>query len=304
MKLDRLLSITMALLGSRKRLTAEDLAERFEVSLRTVYRDIETLSQAGIPIISYPGPDGGYEIMPSYRLDKQMLTLEQLYSLYSAVRGIQTATDNPDLTGLLEKIGALLPEHSAPPTAARLDFQHASKPDEREKIRSLDLAVRELRVAEFDYMDFRGEETTRTVEPMGLYLMRGAWYLWGFCRFRSALRVFRLSRMNHLKVLSEKFDRRHLTIEDVDKGRQKPPGGVEALLQFQPSAKTKVRDEFDHGRIILNADGTLHVSAYYYTVEQAVQHIIRFGVQAKVLGPPELIQAFRSHVLKIAGLYP
>lgn len=104
MKLDRLLSITMALLGSRKRLTAEDLAERFEVSLRTVYRDIETLSQAGIPIISYPGPDGGYEIMPSYRLDKQMLTLEQLYSLYSAVRGIQTATDNPDLTGLLEKI--------------------------------------------------------------------------------------------------------------------------------------------------------------------------------------------------------
>ncbi|GIP33571.1 YafY family protein [Paenibacillus sp. J2TS4] len=304
MKLDRLLSITMALL-SNNRVSAVELADRFEVSLRTIYRDMETLNQAGIPITSYPGPDGGYEIMSGYRLDKQVLTLEQFHSIYTALRGIQSATDNSDMTDLLERIGALIPDGSGAPSSFSLDFRHASDKDVKEKIRSLDLAVRKMHVVEFDYMDNQGVETSRTLEPMGLYLKRSAWYLWGFCRIRSALRVFRLSRMNDLNVLSEMFIRRDLTVEDVDKDRRwiKPPDGVDVTLLFQPLAKARVRDEFEASRIVTNPDGTQQVTAYYYTKEKAIQHIISFGIHVKVLGPPEMVKALYSHVLQISHLY-
>lgn len=305
MKLDRLLSITMALLGSPKRVSASELAERFEVSLRTVYRDIDTLNQAGIPVISYPGPDGGYEIMPSYRIDKQVLTLDQLVSIYTAVQGIQTATDNAGMTELLERIGALLPEFSTHPSSFGLDFGQASNRNVKERIRLLELAVRESRLAQFEYMDNEGRETHRTIEPMGLYLKRSTWYVWGYCRVRSALRVFRVSRMTSLELLPERFERRSLTIEDVDKDRRhlKPPEALEAELCFQPAAKARVRDEFEEDRTTVNTDGTIRTSAHYYTKEQAIQHIISFGVHVKILGPPELVQAFRDHVLRISQLY-
>ncbi|UUZ78753.1 HTH domain-containing protein [Paenibacillus sp. P26] len=86
MKLHRLLAITMLLL-SRKRMSGQELADRFEVSLRTIYRDLETISRAGIPVISYAGADGGYEIMDQYRIDRQMVTLEELHSIVIALRG-------------------------------------------------------------------------------------------------------------------------------------------------------------------------------------------------------------------------
>lgn len=303
MKLERLLSLTTALLGSGRRLGAEELADRFEVSLRTVYRDIETLNRAGIPIVSYPGPDGGYEIMPSYRLDRQILTLEQLVALYTAVRGIRSATGGTDMDELLEKIGALIPERASRPSAGGLDLRHAANADVRANIRALDRAIRETRVTGIGYMDGEGAETFRTVEPMGLYLKRSAWYLWGWCRLRMALRVFRLSRVTRAQILEETFERRALTIEDIDRGRERPSDGVEATIRFQPSAKARVRDVFDAGRIVENPDGTLQVSAYYYTVEQAVEHIIRFGVHAKVLEPPEFVQALHDRALQIARLY-
>jgi predicted DNA-binding transcriptional regulator YafY len=295
----------MALLSSNKRISANDLSDRFEVSLRTIYRDIETLNQAGIPVISYSGPDGGYEIMPSYRLDKQVLTLEQLFSIYTAVKGIQSATDNSDMTELLERIGALIPATTTHPSSISLDFQHASNRDVKEKVRSLDFAICVMNVTEFNYMDNQGTETIRTVEPMGLYLMHGTWYLWAYCHIRSALRVFRVSRMNNLKVLPEKFNRRSLTIDDVDKDRQnnKTPEVLEVKLCFQNFVKARVWDEFDHSCIILNSDKTIQVSACYYMKEQAIRHIISFGVHVKILEPLELIRAFRNHVNRIAQLY-
>lgn len=303
LKLDRLLAITMCLL-SNKRVTAAELADRFEVSLRTVYRDIDAINQAGIPVASYPGPDGGYEIMPGYRIDKQVLTLEHLVAIYTSLRGIQSATDNSELTELLERIGALIPEDFTTSASFSLDFRHSSNADVKEKIRSLQLAVREMHTVKFDYMDSRGAETSRTVEPMGLYLKRSAWYLWGFCRIRSALRVFRLSRMNNLKLLSERFVRRNLTIEDIDKDRNiKPPDGVDVMLCFNPAAKARVREEFEAADIAENPDGTLLIKAYYYSREKAVQHLLSFGIHVRVLAPPEFIDEFRCQVLQISRLY-
>ncbi|WP_245599968.1 helix-turn-helix transcriptional regulator [Paenibacillus harenae] len=120
MKLDRLLAITMTLLN-QTRVSATDLAERFEVSLRTIYRDMESINLAGIPIVSFPGSDGGYEIMPGYRVDKQILSLDDFSSICSALRGARTATDSSDIDGLLERIGALMPNHQGAADSFNVD---------------------------------------------------------------------------------------------------------------------------------------------------------------------------------------
>lgn len=158
MKLDRLLAITMALLN-QNRISATELAERFEVSLRTVYRDMETINQAGIPIVSFPGADGGYEVMPGYRLDKQVLSLDDFASICTALRGYQSVADNDDIEELLEKIGAINPSSAAKSAQANVSIDYSSSSGEKQTIRSLNAAIHELQVVSFDYIDVSGAET-------------------------------------------------------------------------------------------------------------------------------------------------
>jgi len=106
-KVHRLLSIVMLLL-TNKRIGAQELAERFEVSLRTIYRDLETINAAGIPIVSFSGPNGGYEIMEQYHIDRQMVTLEDLRSIVTALNGLEASLKDPQLHDVIAKVGALI----------------------------------------------------------------------------------------------------------------------------------------------------------------------------------------------------
>lgn len=304
MRLDRLFSITMMLLN-HKRISATDLAARFEVSLRTIYRDMETINRSGIPVVSFSGSDGGYEIMQSYRLDRQYLSLEDLYSIYSALRGMQSATGDTGMTELLDRVGALISDklHYLDTSGMLLDFAPASGPTEH--LRTLHLAIKELRLVQLDYMDIHGAETQRMVEPMGLYLKSNAWYLWGYCRVRSALRVFRLSRMNRVRVMSETFSRRELSIEDVDADRVQSGTApcVCVRLRFQAAVKTRVRDEFLPDQLKSGPDGTILADACYYTKESAIRHLMSYGTNVTLLAPSELVDDFRRHIAEIAKMY-
>ncbi|MBU7314935.1 helix-turn-helix transcriptional regulator [Paenibacillus oleatilyticus] len=304
MRLDRLFSITMMLLN-HKRISATDLAARFEVSLRTIYRDMETINRAGIPVVSFSGSDGGYEIMQSYRLDRQYLSLEDLYSIYSALRGMQSATGDTGMAELLDRVGALISDklHDLDTSGMLLDFASASGP--KEHLRTLHLAIKELRLVQLDYMDIHGVETQRMVEPMGLYLKSNAWYLWGYCRVRCALRVFRLSRMNRVRMMSETFSRRGLSIEDVDADRVQSGAApcVCVRLRFQAAVKTRVRDEFLPDQLKSGPDGTILANACYYTKESAIRHLMSYGTNVTLLAPSELVDDFRRHIAEIAKMY-
>ena len=121
LKIDRLLAITMLLLN-RRRISAKELSERFEVSLRTIYRDVEAINQAGIPVVSYAGLSGGYEIMDQYRLDRQFLSLEELQSIIVGLKGIRASVGDQEISGLLDKVGAFVAK-SEQPAAAQLGNQ-------------------------------------------------------------------------------------------------------------------------------------------------------------------------------------
>lgn len=304
MRLDRLFSITMMLLN-RKRISAADLAARFEVSLRTIYRDMETINRAGIPVVSFSGSDGGYEIMQSYRLERQYLSLEDLYSIYSALRGMQSATGDTGMAELLDRVGALISDklHDLDTSGMLLDLAPAAGP--KEHLHMLHLAIKENRLIALDYMDIHGAETQRLVEPMGLYLKSDVWYLWGYCRVRSALRVFRLSRMNHVRIMSETFSRRGLSIEDIDADRARSgrPPCIRVRLRFQAAVKTRVKDEFLPDQLKSGPDGTILADACYYTKESAIRHLMSYGVNVTLLAPPELVDDFRRQIAEIAKMY-
>ncbi|RED61736.1 putative DNA-binding transcriptional regulator YafY [Cohnella lupini] len=303
MKLDRLLAITMALLN-QTRVSATELAERFEVSLRTIYRDMESINLAGIPIISFPGSDGGYEILSGYRVDKQILSIDDFSSICGALRGAKTATNNADIDGLLERIGALMPNKPGSfDSSVSLDF--SPSPSDKEKIKPLHQAIKELRLVRFEYWDFKGKESLRTIEPMGLFLKGYAWYIYGYCLDRNDFRVFRLSRMADPVVLAEKFVRRDYTLQDVERQFMSKAdfNRVGATLRFDPAIRTRVRDEFGFDKLTINADGTIDVEAKYSSKERAIQNILSYGVNVQVLEPPEIQEELRIIVTEMLSHY-
>ncbi|WP_240417142.1 helix-turn-helix transcriptional regulator [Paenibacillus periandrae] len=304
MKLDRLLAITMTLLN-QPRVNATELAERFEVSLRTIYRDMESINQAGIPIVSFPGSDGGYEIMSGYRIDKQVLSLEDFSSICSALKGARSATDSSDIDGLLERINILMPTTSNAANMVHVDLDFTPAPNDKVKIAPLRQAIKEQYIVRFEYLDSKGTETERMIEPMGLFLKGYVWYLYGYCLTRSAIRVFRLSRMLRLRSLPETFVRRAYTLQDVEEQFMSHANfsKVRAVLHFNPEVKTRVRDEYGYDQIIDNPDGTISVTAHYSSKEKAVQNILSYSSHVKLIDPPELIAELQGHIMKMVQIY-
>ncbi|MFC9712468.1 helix-turn-helix transcriptional regulator [Paenibacillus sp. NPDC056933] len=304
MKIDRLLAITMTLLN-QQRVSATELAERFEVSLRTIYRDMETINQAGIPIASFAGSDGGYEIMSGYHISKQLLSLDDFSSIYTALRGAKSATDSSDIDGLLERISALMPAQTSARGAVHVDIDLKPTPNDRVKIAPLHKAIKELHMVQFVYLDNKGVETKRTIEPMGLFLKGYVWYLYGYCLTRSDYRVFRLTRMLQPRSLPETFVRRNYTLHDVEQQfiSKADFARVKALLRFDPAVKTRVRDEFGYDQVTSNPDGSLSVTAHYSSTDRAVQNILGYSSNVTVIEPPELIAELRRHIRNMANMY-
>ncbi|GMK37213.1 DeoR family transcriptional regulator [Paenibacillus sp. CCS19] len=304
MKLDRLLAITMALLN-QTRVSATELSQRFEVSLRTIYRDMEAINLAGIPIVSFAGSDGGYEIMSGYRIDKQLLSLEDFAAIVTALRGARSATDGSELDGLLERIGAMMPVQSGSVPDHHVDLDFQPSPNDKAKIGPLRQAIKDKRLIQMCYLDNKGNESDRTIEPMGLFLKAYTWYLYGYCRTRGAFRVFRLSRIIRMTELQETFERRNYSLQDVERefmGRA-DFSKVRATLLFQPAARSRVLDEFGFQQAVNNPDGTLTLEAHYSSEEKAIQNILSYGPLVNVQEPATIRAELGRRIMEMAQLY-
>ena len=209
-KVHRLLSIVMLLL-TNKRIGAQELAERFEVSLRTIYRDLETINAAGIPVVSFSGPNGGYEIMEQYHIDRQIVTLEDLRSIMTALNGLEASLKDPQLHDVIAKVGALITkaeqaklEESGDELLFNANLWRGKEADSG-TISALRRAARFRHVVRFRYVTARGDEEEREAEPVGLAWKGYAWYLHAWCRLRRDFRTFRLTRIRDCRVLEERF---------------------------------------------------------------------------------------------------
>lgn len=210
MKVDRLVSIIMILLD-KKRIGAKELADMFEVSPRTIYRDIDTINMAGIPICSISGVGGGFEIMPEYKIDKKIFSTADLSALLMGLSSLSNIMGSGELLHTLAKVRSFIP----PDRAKDIELQAnqisidlspwMGNIDMQPYLELVKAALQENKLLSFEYISHHGNMTIRTVEPYQLVLKNSHWYFQGYCHQRNDYRLFRLSRISNLKMREETF---------------------------------------------------------------------------------------------------
>ncbi|GIP32810.1 YafY family protein [Paenibacillus sp. J2TS4] len=295
MKLIRALGITMELL-SKRRVTAAELADRFEVSNRTIYRDIELISQAGIPVASYTGTDGGFEVMSGFYLTKQHFSLEDLSVIYNLLRGMEGAMGAKPVS-IMGKLSSLQPALLNGGNVNKIIFDMSTSELEKNLVHPLLQAINDKRVVSFSYISSTGSNTDRSVEPAALYWGRGAWYLSGYCLLRQASRMFRLSRLSSLKITDDKYQPR----EEAPASDAEEVQGMQAHLRFDLSAQPRVLEQFP-GECI-RADDHIDVHTVFYKTEYAVSVVLSYGPKVTIISPDELKHQVLNTMLEIQKLY-
>ncbi|MCL1862064.1 MAG: WYL domain-containing protein [Defluviitaleaceae bacterium] len=219
MKLDRLMSILTILLQN-DRVTAPYLAEKFEVSRRTIGRDIDTLCKAGIPIVTFQGTGGGVSIAEGFKLDKSILTIKELSGIIAAIKGIGSVSEQSYIEQILNKLGAGSESDAVVSLHEPVVIDLASyyKDDLTKKIESIKQAIFDRQIIEFDYFYDKGE-CHRRIEPYIVIFQWTSWYVFGYCLERQDWRMFKLNRLCNLTTCDESFAMREIPPEKRDYNR-------------------------------------------------------------------------------------
>jgi predicted DNA-binding transcriptional regulator YafY len=301
MKINRLLEITLILLN-KKSVTAQELAAKFGVSIRTIYRDIDELSTAGVPVFTNQGSGGGISLLENYAINRAILTEHERDSLLLPLKTLQ-ATKYPEIDTILGKIGAVF-KKAAGADWVRIEFSPwGSGPNDENKFLDVKKAILESKVAVLDYINADGILSRRSIEPMQLVFKGQAWYVWGYCRTRRDFRTFRISRIRNMTVSDETFTRRRP--EEVKEEETSPPQVkmVTLKLRFKPEDLYRVYDDYDEDRITRNPDGTYDVTVTFAEDEWVYGYILSFGPYVEVLEPPYIREIIRQRLAKALKYY-
>lgn len=310
MKIDRLLAMTILLLN-RERISAKELAERFEVSTKTIYRDMETLNQSGIPIVAHQGTSGGFEIMEQYTIARQFLNLNEIKTMVSVVKGINSVVDDRMFGTLLEKVKALLHKADtihADQSHTRIIFDFnpwGQSPAARDKVNTLRQAIEETRKVRIQYMNMNGTESERVIEPSALILKGYVWYLHSYCTLRKDWRVFRLSRILDLQMLMEHGVRREkpsLDRYEWDTEWSKDTK-QEVVLTFQREVRHRIVDSFDPESVTVLEDATIQVREEFAEDEWFYGMLLSYGDHVKVEQPACVAEELVRRAQRIIARY-
>lgn len=306
MKINRLIEITVLLLN-RESITAKELAERFQVSTRTIYRDIEVLSTSGVPVYMSKGNGGGIALLDEYSINKTILSKEDKESLVIALNTLQ-ATRYPEINSVLEKMGSIFNSEFIEDWI-HVDFSPwGSNPNENDRFLKIKTAILKRNVINFEYVNAFSDKTKRSVEPMKLMYKGQAWYLYGYCKFKQEFRIFRISRIKKLVVTEESFDRREINYVNKNELKETIKKVVDLKLRFKSQALYRIFDDFDEELILKNSDGTYDVSVSFPEDEWVYGYILSFGNYVEVLEPihireiivskmKEAIKEYESNIL-------
>lgn len=308
MKMDRLLSITMLLLD-KKRIGAKELAEKFEVSPRTIYRDIDTLNLAGIPIHSTSGVGGGFEIMENYKMDKKVFSTADLSAILTSLTGFSNMMQGKELASALAKVKSFIPADRAKEIETKINqFELDLSPwlgnrNIQRYIETTKTALQENRLLTFDYSDQHGNSTSRMIEPYQLVLKNSQWYLQGYCLNRNDFRLFKVNRMTNLQIKKEQFSPRQYQKPELDFTNMLDTLQTNIKLRIHREVMDIVLDycSFEH----FYPDGNEHYivdfpfieNDYYYNV------LFSFGNKCECLEPPHIRTEMKRKIKEIAALY-
>lgn len=290
MQINRLFEIVYILL-SQKSATAKELAERFEVSQRTIYRDVDTLSLAGIPIYSERGKGGGISLLPDFVLNKSILSEEEQGEILAALQGLSAVrnigyTAAAETKDVLDKLGVFFNRNDV--NWIEADFSDWSYKN-GEIFSILKTAILERHIIEFDYFNTSGEQSRRRVEPIQLWFKSKAWYLKAFCLEKSDTRMFKLTRIHNLAVRDEIFPVRDLLASVTQtQSLNKSLPDVRLTLKIAAACTFRVYDDFCQDDVAHNCDGSFTVTVTWPEDEWLYSIILSYGEHIEVLKPEHI----------------
>lgn len=300
MRLERLLGMTLELMA-KKRVTATELAAKFEVSVRTVYRDVELINMAGIPVASFTGADGGFELMDGYFLTRQHFSVDDLSVIYTLLKAMEGSMGGA-VAPAMRKLVSLHPGLASEGSREAVILSMSAAESERDRIRRLFQAIRQSRIVRLAYTSASGTPSERSVEPGNLLWEKGVWYLEGYCRSCRGKRYFRISRITELEIMEETFIPQPL----LDEPEQEEVQGIQAHLRFDLSVRTRVLEQFP-GECAYQGD-CVEVRTTFYKKEYALSVITSYGTNVEIISPDDLqrdviahIEATRQHYAKPRG---
>lgn len=301
-KLERLISIIYKLLNHEV-LSASTLAEEFQVSPRTIYRDIDVICAAGFPVVSYQGMNGGYGMMDGYKMDKTLLGSYDVASVVTVLRGLASVFEDERAQGTIERMQTLGPDDQAPSVAVNLDTRRTDP----EALPQLRAAISQRLTVSFDYVNAKNERTTRDLEPAGLQFKFGNWYVTGFCRSRKEQREFRLSRMLHLRLTRETFAPHQELSREVEANSGAYEAQLEeVVLRVRPEAMAEALDQFHQSEKEFHTDGSMTLRLRVYRPLEARwlwSMLLGFGSGAEVMEPPALRGVLKQQLQQALRLY-
>ena len=300
MKIDRLIGILSILLQEEKT-TAPELAEKFEVSRRTINRDIEDLCKAGIPIRTAQGTGGGISIMDGYCIDRTILTSKDMQMILAGLRGLDSVSGKRYYGQLMEKIQTGSSEFISGRDSMLIDLSSWYKGSLAPKIEVIQNAIENRHIIQFMYYAPSGE-SNRRVEPYYLVFQWSSWYVWGWCLERKDYRLFKLNRMDCVVETDCGFLRRDVPMPDLS-NEKIFLGGIKVKALFTPNMKWRLVEEFGPNCFTEMDDGRLLFSADYTDMDNLVTWLMTFGAKVEVLEPEEVRDIIRRNAEEILKIY-
>jgi len=298
MQINRLFEIVYLLL-EKKQMTAKELAEHFEVSARTVYRDVETLSAAGIPIYMAKGKGGGISLLPDFVLNKAVITEEERADILSSLKAVQAVSVTESGTAL-NKLGSLFGAQEA--DWIEVDFGLWGDGEKESVLFELiKSAILEKKVVRFAYAATGREMKERVVEPLKLVFKASNWYLYAYCRLREDYRFFKLKRMRDVELISEKFERQSPKKILQNKNSYQSGELVKVVLKFKKEAAFRAMDDFSEYE--MQDDGSVLVSCEYMVGEWLTDIVIGYGEHCEVISPQWLRDEVEEKLCRMVERY-
>jgi predicted DNA-binding transcriptional regulator YafY len=307
-KVDRLISIILILL-ERERIGAKELADMFEVSPRTIYRDMDTINLAGVPVCSTSGVGGGFEIMETYKIDRKVFSNADLSAIMMGLSSLSNMVRGDELVNALAKVKSFIPADNAKDIELKanqilIDLSPwMGNRNLQTNLNTIKTAMQDRRMLAFEYSDRYGNKTVRRAEPYQLVLKSNHWYWQGYCHIRNDFRLFKLSRISNLQLLNDFFTPRdfpkpELDLSDIIETMQTiikiriHKTGIDRVLDFCPSENViSDGDEF----FIVNFP--FIENDYYYDL------LLSFGNKCECLEPFHIRKELKQRIHDIASIY-
>mgnify|MGYP004458158199 FL=1 len=303
MKTDRLYALTLYLLNHGKS-SASELAKHFEVSVRTIQRDIDALCQAGIPICALTGTNGGYEVLSDFQMNNQLASEDEYAYIVTAINGLKTVTNNPVADDIYEKITAISKNSN---TGMILDFSVLREGDEK-LLQTLQSAVKNKQVVRFTYTNNGGETRLHCVEPIAVIYKWYAWYMLAYNTAKQDYRTYKLVRMEDVCITEDEFSKEHKSAQDIlngcDNSYQEKDISTRVRMRCRGNAIHRIK-EYLNGQQIKNCDdGSSIMEIHIVEKEQWwIGVVLSQGKEVEIIEPEHIKERIINSAKDILFLY-